>query len=506
MKKTLALALLMGLSGCGADATDKVARAREEIARMELAAAKVDLSAALAEQGDSAELLRLLAAVQLRMGDGDGAASTAARLEKLGERGPELARIRAEAALLRGRPDEALTLLGKDGAPQAWRVRAAAHLALDDTAAAVDAFRRGEAAGKDAMLLRDHAQFLIGAEDLTAAEQRVAQIQKLAPDGYDALMLTGEIAARRGRFDAAHSAFAKAAERFPRAPEPLLARASAFERAEQKDKAAEMVAKAAALAPEDPRVIALQVQMATARQDWQKVRDTLASEEAKLDPVSDNGIAYAQALLFLGQREQARSMLQRAFLRAPGNPRVRLLLAGAQMATDDPRAAYATVMPLADSLIADTPELELAETAARALELESEAERWEAKRLSSQRAQALELAGKAEDALLREQWDIGIAAYRTIAAQGDDAEIYRRLALALSRSGKGDEAIAMADKARALVPADADLIHLSGYVRAVAGKEPDTARRLLLEASQADPRNPVYRKSLARWGGQGSEG
>lgn len=501
MKKTLILALLIGLSGCGADATDKVARAREEIARMELAAAKVDLSAALAEQGDNAELLRMLAAVQLRMGDGDGAASTAARLERLGESGPELVRIQAEATLLRGRPDEALTLLGTDGAPQAWRVRAAAHLALDDTAAAVDAFRRGEAAGKDAMLLRDHALFLIEAEDLTAAEQRVALIQKLDPDGYDALMLTGEIAARRGRFAAAHDAFSKAAQRFPQAPEPLLARASAFERAEQKDKAAEMVAKAAELSPNDPRVIALQVQMAIAKQDWQTVRDTLAGEEAKLDPVSGNGIAYAQALLFLGQREQARSMLQRAFLRAPGNPRIRLLLAGAQMATNDPKAAYTTVKPLAESQIADTPELELAEAAARALELEDEAERWKAKRLSPQRAAALDLAGKAEDAVLRERWDEAIAAYRVIAAQGDDAEVYRRLALALSRSGKGEEAIAVADRARALSPADADLIHLSGYVRAVAGKEPDTARRLLLEASRADPRNPVYRKSLARWGG-----
>lgn len=473
---------------------------------MELAAAKVDLSAALSEQGENAELLRLLAAVQLRMGDGDGAASTAARLEQLGERSPDLVRIRAEAALLRGRPNEALALLGTDGTPQAWRVRAAAHLALDDTAAAVDAFRRGEAAGKDAMLLRDHALFLIDAEDLPAAEQRVVEIQKLAPDGYDALMLTGEIAMRRGRFGAAHKAFARAAERFPRAPEPLLARAGAFERAEQKAKAAEMVAKAAALAPKDPRVIALQVQMATAKQDWQTVRDTLASEESRLDPVSDNGIAYAQALLFLGQREQARSMLQRAFLRAPGNPRIRLLLAGAQMATNDPQAAYAMVKPLAESVIADTPELELAETAARALEREDEAELWKAKRLSPQRAAALELAGKAEDAMLRERWDEAIVAYRAIAVQGNDSEVYRRLALALSRSGRSDEAIVIADKARALSPSDADLVHLSGYVRAVAGKEPDTARRLLREASMADPRNPVYRKSLARWGGSGDEG
>lgn len=500
MKRTVILALLIGLAGCGEDASDKVARARQEIARMELAAAKVDLAAALADQGDKAELLHLMAAVQLRMGDGDGAAATAARLARLGDQSPELTRIRAEAALLRGRADEALVLLGNDGAPQAWRVRAAAHLALDDTVAAVDAFRRGEAAGKDIMLLRDHALFLIGAEDLAAAEQRVAELQKLAPEGYDSLMLTGEIAARRGRFAAAHDAFARTAGHYPRAPEPWLARATVFETAGQGKDAAAMVAKAAALAPDDARVVALQVRLAVAREDWKSVRGTLARMEATLDPASDNGLAYAQALLFQGQPEQARSMLQRAFLRAAGNPRIRLLLAGAQMATRDPRAAYATVRPLAESLLADVPELELAEAAAQALGLEDEAAHWKARRLSPQREAALELAGKADAAMARERWDEAIASYRTIARQGDDAEVCRRLALALSRAGQGDEAAAVADKARALAPENADLIHLAGYVRAVAGKEPETARRLLQEASEADPRNPVYRRSFARWG------
>ncbi len=500
MKRTVFLALALGLSACGGESVDKAARAREEIARMELAAAKVDLMAALAEKGDSRDLLVMLAGVQLRMGDGIGASASAARLERLGMKGDELARLKAEAALLRGSIEQGLELLGDDPSPQAWRLRAAAHLARGRTAAAIEAFARGEAAGDDVLLLRDHAMFLLGADDVAGAAQRAQAMARIAPAHYDTLMVGGEVAVRRRRFDEAQKLFAEAARLFPNVPEPWLASASAYEDAGELDRAAGMVAKAAALVPNDARVVAFKVRVAAGKQDWQTVRSLLARQEGSLDPLSANGLAYAEALLFLGQREQARAMFQRAFLRAPGNPRVRLMMAGAQMATGDPAAAYQTVRPLAESLIADDPELELAEAAARALDRDAEADEWKAKRLSPQRAVALDLAAKAAEAAEREDWPTAVAFYRQLVGMGQDGEVYRRLALALSRAGKADEAIAAADRARGLVPGDPDLVHLAGYVRAVAGKQPDAARRLLQEAADSDPRNPVFRQSLARWG------
>lgn len=69
MRNVRILSLALLLSACGTDTADRVARARSEIAGMELAAARVDLAAALAERGDDAELLRLLASVQLRLGE-----------------------------------------------------------------------------------------------------------------------------------------------------------------------------------------------------------------------------------------------------------------------------------------------------------------------------------------------------------------------------------------------------------------------------------------------------
>ncbi|MFN3553393.1 MAG: tetratricopeptide repeat protein, partial [Novosphingobium meiothermophilum] len=448
MKRTVFLALALGLSACGGESVDKAARAREEIARMELAAAKVDLMAALAEKGDSRDLLVMLAGVQLRMGDGIGASASAARLERLGMKGDELARLKAEAALLRGSIEQGLELLGDDPSPQAWRLRAAAHLARGRTAAAIEAFARGEAAGDDVLLLRDHAMFLLGADDVAGAAQRAQAMARIAPAHYDTLMVGGEVAVRRRRFDEAQKLFAEAARLFPNVPEPWLASASAYEDAGELDRAARMVAKAAALVPNDARVVAFKVRVAAGKQDWQTVRSLLARQEGSLDPLSANGLAYAEALLFLGQREQARAMFQRAFLRAPGNPRVRLMMAGAQMATGDPAAAYQTVRPLAESLIADDPELELAEAAARALDRDAEADEWKAKRLSPQRAVALDLAAKAAEAAEREDWPTAVALYRQLVGMGQDGEVYRRLALALSRAGKADEAIAAADRAR----------------------------------------------------------
>jgi hypothetical protein len=51
------------------------------------------------------------------LGDGDGAQATLARLEEAGETGGDMTRMRAEAALLRGLPRQALSLLGRTAMP-----------------------------------------------------------------------------------------------------------------------------------------------------------------------------------------------------------------------------------------------------------------------------------------------------------------------------------------------------------------------------------------------------
>jgi tetratricopeptide (TPR) repeat protein len=497
-KHLLILSAVALLSACGEDADQKIARARQEIAEMRLGAAKVDLSAALAEKGDDPALLRMLAAVQLRMGDGDGAEATAARMERAGMKGPELALVRAEAAVLRGRPEDALALVAQDKSPAAWRVRAAAKLALKNQEGALAALREGAAAGNDPLLLRDYAKFLIEANDLDGAAQQVAVLERIAPDGFDGPMLKADIAARRGRMAEAHGVLVKLAERYPAVPEPWIARADVYDMEGKLDDAIKMTEKAAELAPADPRVVALQVQFASMKGDWEKVRSTLASQETTLDPLSANGLTYAEAMLRLNHPEQARAMFQRALTRSPNNPYARLMLAQSQMATGDAAAAYATVKPLSDSLLAGPQELELAEMAAKALE-SPDAPQLSARLAAAKAGTSQGLIRQGEKAMATQDWNGAVAAYSQLAATGDDAEVMKRLAMALSHLGRTDEAIKAADRARAIKPEDPDTTYMAGYVRAAGGKDVATGITLLKQASEAAPQNVTFRRSLARF-------
>ncbi|MBA4353337.1 MAG: hypothetical protein C0409_01475 [Novosphingobium sp.] len=492
------LPLAFLVASCGDDPAARITRAREEIATMELGAARVDLTAALADKGDDAELLKLLANVQLRLGDGDGAQASAARLERLGAKGAELARIKAEAALLRGHPDEALALLGNDNAPSAWRVRAAAKIALKDTAGGLAALERGAAAGGDPLLLRDYARFLIDAQDLDGAARQVAALSRVQADNFDALMLTADIAVRRGNMAQAHAALERVAKRYPKVPDPWIARATAFDIEGKLDEAIAMTGRAAAIAPDDSRVTDLKVQFAAMKGDWEQVRAVLAKQEGTLDPVSANGLTYAEAMLRLGHPEQARAMFQRALTRSPNNPYSRLMLAQAQLATGDASAAYATVRPLSDGLLAGPRELELAEKAARAMG-SAEADGLKRRLVEARGSQSAELVRKGQAALLREDWNAAIAAYGQLAQTGKDAEVLKRLALALSHVGRTDEAIAAADQARALRPDDPDTAYMAGYVRAAGGKDRAAGLTLLKQASDADPGNALFKRSLARF-------
>lgn len=498
MRTRLALALLLTLSACGDSADDRIARARQKIAGKELAAARVDLVAALGEKGDDPALLRLLADVQLRLGDGDGAAATAARLERAGVAAADVALIRAEAALLRGNPDEALALLGSAGSSGAERVRAAALAEKQDAAGALAALQRGAAAGADPLLWRDYARFLLGSGDLDGAANQVAALSRLQPDGFDALILGADIAARRGRYSEAHYLLEKATTRYPRVPDALIARATVFDLEGKLDDAIAMTQRASVIAPDDVRVRDLKVQFAAMKGDWNAVRALLAKQERDLDPLSANGLSYAEAMLRTGHPEQARAMFQRALTRSPNNPFSRVMLAEAQLATGDARAAFATVRPLATSVMADQRELELAVKAAEIAGL-PDAGIFRARLADARQGRARKLSEQGQAALVREDWRAASSAFAELAQLGEDAEVLKRLALALSHEGRVDEAIRAADRARALKPDDPDTSYMAGLVRAKAGRDVPAAVNLLRQASQAAPDNAIFRQTLARY-------
>ncbi|QCI95104.1 tetratricopeptide repeat protein [Novosphingobium sp. EMRT-2] len=498
MKKALILPALLVLAACGSETPQQhLDRAQAAFKAEDYRTARKELGEAVSAAPEDARILDLLARVQLRLGDGEGAQATLARLEAAGAKGPEIARMKADAALLRGQTNEALSLLANDGHPEAWRIRASALLANRDEAGALEAYRKGLAAGGDARLVRDYARFLLDSQDIAGAEAQLADLRRRSPDALDTLMLAGDIDAQANRWGGALAAYKRAQSLYPTRPEPLLAQADAADQQGKLDEAEALVARANDVAPESGDVLRMRIQIAAERGDWEKVRSTLAPRESSLEPRSPEGLAYAEALLRLGRAEQARAIYAKALLLSPQNPFARLMLAEAQLATGDAATAYATVKPLADSAMAGPRELELAEKAARAAGNPA-ADTLKARLQSGDLRRTQQLAATGQAAMARGDWDAAIAAYQQVSGYQADAEVLKRLAFAASQAGRNADAIGFADKALALQPSNADMIHLAGLVRFRAGTDRDKAVTYLEQALRADPANRLFRNDLAR--------
>lgn len=499
MKRSLILAALLLASACSpVDPAAQFAAARKAYAAEDYALARTAVLSALDGDSTNREMLLLLARSQLRLADGDGAQATLVRLEEAGLRSAEIVRMKAEAALLRGQPEAVLTMLGTDADPEAWRLRAAAHTALEDSPAALDALRRGLAAGpRSYALVHDYAAFLLSAEDYTGAAKAVATLRALGPNRLDTLMLAGQLAEQTDRMDEAKRAYSAAADVYPTRIEPLIALAGLADMQGQVDAAIVLVERAAKLVPANPAVTNLRVQLAAEKGDWETVRQTLAPMESALDARSPNAMLYAEALLALGHPEQARALFAQALQLSAQNPYARLMLAEAQLATGDAATALRTVAPLSGSVLAGPRELDLAMRAAKAAG-DPSAAALSARLNSPQLKQTMQLANAGLAALNRQDWAGALAVYRQIPGHENDPQVLRRLAEAAAKAGQADAAISYADRALDMAPRDADMLHVAGLVRLDSGRDRDRMLRLMQEAARLDPANRLFRADLAR--------
>lgn len=499
MKRAALLAALLLVSACSrADPAAQFAAAQQAYASEDYAAARAHVLGALDADGSNRDMLVLFARTQLKLGDGDGAQATLARLDEAGATSPELIRLKAEAAILRGQPQAALDLLGRDGTAEGWRLQAAAYNALDDGPAALEALRRGLAVdGRHYALLFDYARFLIAAQDFPAAARTIGTMREISPDRLDTLMIAGTLAAKQGQLDAAERSYTAAARKFPSRVEPLTALASLADMRGKIDVALALVARAAKIAPDHSEVTDLAVLLASEKGDWETVRKTLVSQELTLDPRSANGMTYAEALLRLGQPEHARAIFAEALLLSPQNPFARLMLAESQLAVGDAASALRTMRPLSDSVLAGERELDLAVRAAKAAN-DPVAVALLARLQSPALKANQQLVSAAQAALFRQDWQAALTAFGQIPGHENDPEVLRRMALAASRTGQTDVALGYADRAIDLAPRNADMLHTAALVRLEAGRDRDQMLRLMKAASQLDPANRLFRADLAR--------
>ncbi|GMN13504.1 hypothetical protein MTsPCn7_12800 [Altererythrobacter sp. MTPC7] len=316
-----AFAGLAMLSACSEPSVaDRIARAESNLQSGDLKAARLDLISVVNEQPDNRDARLKLAQTYLALEDGEGAWS---QLDALGDTRADLAVLRAEAELYRGRPAKALELAATTDDADAHRIRARAHVALGDFDAARSELEKGvEASPGDAAILSDYALFALADGDTPKASELTRRAAKAAPDAIGTRLAMGRLALAKESPDRALSHFDAILEQRADHAAAVIGKADALGELGQLDALEDFLDANEATLGSDLRFAVLQARLAATRGEWEEVRSLLQSREKELRDQPEGAYIYATALTQLGNRELARTYLTRLETRYPGDPRV----------------------------------------------------------------------------------------------------------------------------------------------------------------------------------------
>lgn len=499
----LGLAGALALAACGPDPDALLQRAKSAYAAHDFKAAQLDLAGVLATRPADPVVLELHARTALALGDGEMAAASLGKIPS-GRRPADHALLSGEAALLRGRPDEARMAVGRLDVAEAYRIRALAALARNDQATARREFAAGEAAaGPPARLFADHARFRLHREDLAGAQELAARALKADPASLDAMLVAAQIAVAKGDLGGAVRQYEVVARRWPGNLAALTGKAGVLGDLGRLDEMEAVLALAVRSGASEAQLAWLQARAAAARKDWAKAREILQANEAGLSGRSDAQLLHAQALVQLGQPEQARARLQPMLTRQPGNLAVRRALAQAALAGKDPAAAVAALRPLAANPLAAAADLRLLADAARQANV-PDAEGL-ARRARYPAPQELARAlGDADTAMKARNWGNAITVYERIMAvtDGRSALVLNNLAYAHGQVGNKDRALDYALRALKEAPGNPSVMDTAGWLLFQTGRDRSRALILLQEASAKAPDNSTIAAHLRAAGGK----
>ena len=310
-RNLLSLLLLISVSGgCSAIMPDPMEQAREALGEQDYFGAHEHALAALQKDADSVEALTLLAQIQLAMGQGGEALLTLDRLEEAGASGEEITLIRSEALLQTGDFEQSFEVLGDMNSAEAWRLRAlSAAMAGNDAEAARHflAGRNGE--GDKRKLFSAAASFHLARGDADAARYAVGQAQLLAPEAIETYFVSARLAELDGRPDLAARAYLAILERVENDRPALLGAIRQLDRLGRVDLFAPLIERGRRAYPDDLEFIYLDASLMAYQGNWAGARDLLQQRESEIAEYDDARGLYGQALLELGQFEQARAQL-----------------------------------------------------------------------------------------------------------------------------------------------------------------------------------------------------
>jgi tetratricopeptide (TPR) repeat protein len=491
-------ALLLTLAACADSPAESFAKAQKEFAAHDYGAARIHLANALSAEPGNRAMLLLKAQTLIALGDGEGAGSALAQLVGKGPASGQLAELSAEAALLRGAPETAVQLLSAVETAEADRLRAMAAIQKGDVPLAAKHFEQGLTRGGNARLFADYARFRLMAGDLPGASEMVGKAAKLAPEGIDTLLVSGEIAVRRGDLGTALGFYDKAQRLYPASIAALVGKAAMLGDLGRYDEMKPLVDKAALAAPKDPGVVFLQAKLAVVNKDWNKVRELVQPLETTLQPLSPIRLLYAEALLRLNLAEQAIAQLRPLARALPGNRDVILLLAEALLTSGDPQAAMKLLQPFADSPAARRAELVLMAKVAKAAG-DPAAAAYEARANRPQPQSLTRDMADADAAMRAGNWAGAVVAYERLLAvtDGRNVMVLNNMAYAQLMLGNTAKARDYADRALKLAPNNPSVLDTAGWARFKSGSDLQAARQMLRKAAQLAPKNMTIRAHLA---------
>lgn len=498
MKKLILLSVLLAVTACADSPDERMAKAQAAFAANDYPAARIHLAAALAEKPGDRAMLELQARTLLALGDGEGARTA---IEKLAGGKPvtgNLAEMAGEAALLRQKPDLAVAAVDGLNSAEAERIRALAAIQSDDTKGAVTHFERGLALDGNARLLADYARFKLLAGDVAGANQLAARAVKAAPDSIDTLLLTGQLAVRRGDLKSGLDIYDRTAKRYPASLAALIGKAAVLGDLGRRDEMRQVLDRAAAFAPRAAGILFLRAKAAAEDKDWAGVRALVQPVETGLGQVDPVRLIYGEALLRLGQVELATAQFEPIARALPGNRDALRLLAEARLASGDAQGAMAVLRPVAHQPYALKDELALMARAAKAAG-DPAAARYDARsRLPEPQALGRDLAA-GDTAMKAGNWAGARAAYERILASTDGTSVVvlNNLAYAQAMLGNYARARELADRALKLAPTNASVLDTAGWVRILSGQDIANGRRLLQQGAQQAPGNATIRAHLA---------
>lgn len=498
MKRTLVLPALLLLAACGDSPAELFAKANQAYAAHDYTAARLHIASALKEDGGNREMLLLQARTLLALGDGEGARAALEKLAGSARPAGEIAEMTALAAVLRRKPDVALEVLTDTQSIEADRLRAVASLQKQDLAAAEQFLTKAVAAGGSSKAFADFARLHLIRNDLDKATLMAERATKAGPDELSSLLVAGEIAARKGDLERALGYFSRADKLYPANVAAMTGKAAVLGELGRTEAFEAALAPLVQSVPDNPDVTFLRARLALQKKDWSAVRKIVQPLESNLSQQDPLRLVYAEALLGLGQAEQAMAQARPIARTQPDNRHAVRLLAEAQLAAGDAAGALRSYAPIGRSSQARPEELALMAKIAAAAKSPDAAALADAARRPAPQALAADLA-EGDAAMRRQNWARAVTAYDRImaATDGRNPIVLNNLAYAQSMLGNHAKAKDLAARALKAAPDNPSILDTAGWVQFRAGGNLAEAKRLLRLAAEKAPQNQTIRAHLA---------